>query len=154
MIREIYFIFAALIMVGCSNNNYDATCLNMFHPDTNIQITDIIRMGGDRVMGIDIDMYEFKRDDTLITVSFNMDSNSTLLGFDWLVPIPDTIHDTAFLNELSMRYSVTFNPEKKLAYCHKSRLIFMYYVGENEDENEMKSRRCFLLKYEPWLLMF
>ena len=154
MIREIYFIFAALIMVGCSNNNYDATCLNMFHPDTNIQITDIIRMGGDRVMGIDIDMYEFKRDDTLITVSFNMDSNSTLLGFDWLVPIPDTIHDTAFLNELSMRYSVTFNPEKKLAYCHKSRLIFMYYVGKNEDENEMKSRRCFLLKYEPWLLMF
>lgn len=141
-------------MVGCSHNDHNATCLNMFHPDTNIQISDIIRMGGDRVEGIDIDMYEFKRDDTLITISFNMDSTSTLLGYDWLVPIPDTIHDTAFMNDLSMRYSVTFNPEKKLAFCHKSSLIFMYSVGENEDETEMKSGRYFLLKYEPWLLMF
>ncbi len=154
MIRKNIFIFVALIMVGCSHNNQDTACLNMFHPDTNIQIADIIRMGGVRVKDVDIDMYEFKRDDTLITVSFNTDSNSTLLGYDWLVPIPDTIQDTAFLNELSMRYSVTFNPEKKLAYCHKSRLIFMYSVGEYEDETEMKSGKCFLLKYEPWLLMF
>ena len=154
MIRRNVFIFAALIMVGCSHHDHDATCLNMFHPDLNIKITDIIRMGGVRVNGIDIDMYDFKRDDTLITVSFNVDSNSTLLVYDWLVPIPDTIHDSAFLNKMSMRYSVTFNPEKKLAFCHESRLIFMYSVGENEDEAEMKSRRCFLLKYEPWLLMF
>jgi hypothetical protein len=81
MIRKNIFIFVALIMVGCSHNNQDTACLNMFHPDTNIQITDIIKMGGVRVKGIDIDMYEFKRDDTAEAALSQIDEKEYALPF-------------------------------------------------------------------------
>lgn len=126
----------------------------MFQPNININIADVVEMGGERVKGIDVDMYEFKRDDTTITVSFDMDSNSTFLNYEWRVPIPDSIPDTLFLNEISNKYRVTFCHKKKLAYCSTSRLIFLYSIENIEEDPPKNNRRYFILSYDPWLMLF
>jgi len=143
-----------MIMVGCANNNHDYTYLNLFQPNININITDVIDMGGDRVKGIDIDMYEFKRDDTIITVSFNMDSNSTFLNYEWRVPVPDSIPDSLFLNKMSNKYSVIFYPPKNLAYSFTSRLLFLYAIEKTEENDHYPNQRYFILSYDPWLMLF
>ena len=147
-------MLALALMVACSHSDRHSVCLNMFAPNTDLTIDDVLEMGVDRIDGIDIDMFEFKRADTTITISFDMDSNSTFIGYDWVVPIPDDTPDTLFLDEMREKYSVRFNPEKRLAYCPKNRLVFLYSIGNIENEIQPGSRRCFVLKYEPYLLMF
>ena len=151
-IRKTILTIVTIIMVGCTNNDHDYTSLNMFRPNININISDVIDMGGVRVNGIDIDMYEFKREDTIITISFNVDSNSTFICYEWLVPIPDSIPNSFFLNEISNRYNVTFNPDRGLAYSVNSRLLFLYAI-ENIEEDYLLGR-YFILRYYPWLMLY
>ena len=61
------------------NNPYD-TNLKVFHPNVNITIDDVIDdMKGCRLEGIDMDVFEFIRSDTIIRINFELNPNSSYL---------------------------------------------------------------------------
>ena len=119
------------IIMSCMQNNPYDTNLKVFHPNVNITIDDVIDdMKGCRLEGIDMDVFEFRRDDTIIRIHFELDSNSYFLGYDWVFPIQeDSIPDSIFLDKMSVKYNVTFDSEKNLAYCFNNKLTFFYYLG-------------------------
>ena len=138
------------------NNPYD-TNLKVFHPNVNITIDDVIEdMKGCRLEGIDMDVFEFRRGDTIIAINFELDPNSFFLCYNWVFPIPDSISDSIFLDKMSSKYNVTFDSEKKLAYCFNNNLTFFYYLGNWDKEEKyryrFKTKRCFVLTYDPYRL--
>lgn len=143
------------IIMSCMQNNPYDTNLKVFHPNVNITIDDVIDdMKGCRLEGIDMDVFEFRRDDTIIRIHFELDSNSYFLGYDWVFPIQeDSIPDSIFLDKMSVKYNVTFDSEKNLAYCFNNKLTFFYYLGNWDKEEKhqygLKTKRYFWLGYNP-----
>ena len=154
-IRNLFIVSMTItIMMGCMQNNPYDTNLNVFHPNVNITIDDVIDdMKGCRLEGIDMDVFEFIRSDTIIRITFSLNPNSSYLCYEWEFPIPDSIPDSIFLDKMSTKYNVIFDLEKKLAYCFDNKLTFFYYLGNWDKEEKhryrLKNKRYFWLCYNP-----
>ena len=142
-------LLAFIGLVACSGIHESYSNLNMFNPNENITISEVVGMGGIRENEIDIDVYVFQRQDTTIVMEFDVDS--TFIGIQWMVPLSDSpILDSMFLNQICDNYSVVLNPSNSTLYCTGNGLTFDYYIGPVDiyDYN-IKSKRYFKVVYRP-----
>lgn len=147
--RRFYYIISAIffIYLGCQYNREMDSSLILFHPNTDICISEVLSHGGIRENGIDIDLFKFQRNDTTVIIQF--DTDTTFLGYQWFIPIPNDIPDSMFLNVICKEYNIILNQMNNTMQCVDNKLVFSYYLGFIDDDVTLKPNRYFVVFYDP-----
>ena len=135
-------------MVGCSEQKYPNSNLNLFNPNKDLNIAEVEDdMGGVREKEIDLHVYVFHNADTTVVIQF--DSDEKLINYDWSVSIPDSQDFSSCLLDLCKKYKIEIDTSRKRIHCLSNDLIFSYYFCTPDTFNYNPNKHiCICLQKE------
>lgn len=151
--RVIFFIFA---LAGCNRNNN--VTIELFNPNPLLSPINIYDMKLARVPGLDVDVFEFFNNDTIIYIETN---ENMVFSQNWLIPVDNLITLDDMESFFEEQYNVvtyskdtviTINQEEIItfyAYSRKNKLSFYYRFADLKNHTEFAEKAIIVYYYFP-----